>query len=509
MIQLFDRLAARPWWACFLLGALSVLALPPVHAVPVLLLTIPGFLALIGRATGWRQAAWWGFGFGFGHQLVGLYWITHSLFTDLARWFWLVPVAAPGIALPMAAFSILPALVAWRLRAGWPRVLGFAAAWVAAELLRGVAFTGFPWNLLGTVWGFSALPLQLASVIGVHGLSLLTVLLAALPLLRSRPALAGGAVVLALWMGFGAWRLSAPLPAEPGVSLVLVQGNVAQDTKWDPAQRMPIFQRYLSLTREGARDALAAWPERPVLVIWPETASPFLLAQDPDAMRLAGEALPPGAHLLAGTVRGEWGSDGRLRELFNSLVALDHQGQVVGLFDKAHLVPFGEYMPLGGILPIRMVTGGVDFSAGPGPEVMRLPRGLPAPGPLICYEVIFPGQVVGEERPAWLLNVTNDAWFGASAGPYQHLVAARLRAVEEGLPMVRAAQTGISAVFDATGRETARLPLGATGRLQASLPGALPPTFFAQGGLWIPGIIMLLCSFLALILQRRGAPPAG
>jgi apolipoprotein N-acyltransferase len=300
-------------------------------------------------------------------------------------------------------------------------------------------------------------------------------------------------------MGFGAWRLAQPVPADHAVRLVLVQGNVAQDTKWDPARRMPIFQRYLDLSAEGARLEAASHPGQPVLVIWPETASPFLLAQDPEAMRMAGAILPPDGLLLAGTVRAEWGADGGLRELFNSLVALDASGQVVGVFDKAHLVPFGEYMPLGGILPIRMVTGGVDFSAGPGPEVMHLPGGLPSPGPLICYEVIFPGRMVGEERPAWLLNVTNDAWFGISSGPYQHLASARLRAVEEGLPMVRAAQTGVSAIFDAAGRERARLALGDSGWISAALPAAFPPTLFARGGLWLPGLGAILCLVLAWI----------
>ena len=503
MTLFLNRLALRPWLTAFLLGVMSVLALPPIYAVPVLLVTIPGFLWLLGRAGGWRQAAWWGFAFGFGHHLAGLYWITHSLFTDIGRWWWLVPVAAPGIALPVALFSVLPALVAWRLPAGWPRVLGFAAAWVGAEMLRGVMFTGFPWNLLGTVWAFWAVPLQLASLVGVHGLSLLTVLLAAVPVLRSRSATAGALVVLGLWLGFGLARLSLPGPPDTDIRLVLVQGNVAQDTKWDPAQRMPIFQRYLEISTEGGRAAAAAHPGQPLLVIWPETASPFLLAQDPEAMRMAGAALPPGALLLAGTVRGEWDGGGRLSALFNSLVALDPAGQVVGLFDKAHLVPFGEYMPFGGILPIRMVMGGVDFSAGPGPEAMQLPGGLPAPGPLICYEVIFPGRVVGKERPGWLLNVTNDAWFGHSAGPYQHLAAARLRAVEEGLPMVRAAQTGISAIFDAVGRERGRLGLGAMGRLDATLPGMQPVTFFGRMGLWSPGILVLFCALAALALTRR------
>lgn len=493
----------RPWLLAFLLGAASVLALPPVHLVPVLLATIPGFLWLIGRAPGWRRAAWWGFGFGFGHQLAGLYWVTHSLFTDIGRWWWLVPVAAPGIALPMALFSVIPALAAWFLPAGWRRWLGFGAAWVAAEMLRGVVFTGFPWNLLGTAWAFHPLPLQPAAMIGVHGLSLLTVLLAGLPALRSRAAWVGGVAVLALWLGFGAWRLSGPMPPDHAVQLVLVQGNVAQDTKWDPARRMPIFQRYLELSAEGAQAQAAAHPGQPILVIWPETASPFLLAQDPEAMRLAGAALPPEALLLAGTVRAEWGSDGRLQALFNSLVALDPTGRAVGLFDKAHLVPFGEYMPLGGILPIRMVTGGVDFSAGPGPEVLHLPQGLPSPGPLICYEVIFPGRVVGEERPAWLLNVTNDAWFGISAGPYQHLAAARLRAVEEGLPMVRVAQTGVTAIFDATGRERARLGLGDSGLVTAALPAALAPTAFARWGLWIPLALMVVCGLVSMTWRRR------
>ncbi|MDB5415777.1 MAG: apolipoprotein N-acyltransferase [Rubritepida sp.] len=502
MASFLARISARPWLAAFLLGAVSVLALPPVHAVPVLLLTIPAFLVLIGRAATWRQAAWWGACFGYGHQLFGLYWITHALLTDFGRWFWLVPVAAPGIALPVAMFSVIPAVVAWRLREGWPRVLGFPGAWVLAEMLRGILFTGFPWNLMGTAWAFSPVPIQLASVIGVHGLSLLTMFVAGLPVLRSRRAWAGGIAILALWMGFGVWRLEDHPPAETAVRLVLVQGNVAQDVKWDEAQRLPIFQRYIALSTQGVQATAAAHPSAPILVIWPETASPFLLSQDPEAMRAATAMLPPGSMLLAGTVRANWNSGGQLTELFNSLVALDASARVAGIFDKSHLVPFGEYMPLGGILPLRMVTGGVDFSAGPGPHVLALPGRLPSPGPLICYEVIFSGGVVGAERPAWLLNVTNDAWFGFSAGPYQHLAAARMRAVEEGLPMVRAAQTGISAVFDASGRGLARLGLGRTGAVEAALPEPLPPTLFARGGLWIPFGLMGLALVLAGLGRR-------
>lgn len=505
MASLFARLSARPWLGAFLLGAATTLALPPVHALPVLLLTIPAFLALLGRAATWRQAAWLGVWFGFGHQLTGLYWVTHAILTDVGRYFWLVPIAAPGLALPMGLYTVVPALVAWRARPGWPRVLGFAGAWVVAELLRGWLFTGFPWNLMGTAWAFRPEPMQLASLIGAHGLSLLTLVLAGLPILRSRAAGLGGMVVLACWVGFGAWRLQATPPAETPVRVVLVQGNVAQDVKWDASQRLPIFRRYVSLSAEAARASASAHPGQPILVIWPETASPFLLAQDPDARRIAAEALPPEGLLLAGTVRAEWNAEGQLSSLYNSLVALDPAGEVLGVFDKAHLVPFGEFMPFGGLLPIRLVTGGVDFSAGPGPGVVRLPDGLPSPGPLICYEVIFPGAVVGAERPSWLLNITNDAWFGPSAGPFQHLAAARMRAVEEGLPMVRAAQTGISAVFDASGREVVRLGLGSTGTVEAALPPPLAPTLFAQGGLWIPIALSALAFLLAGLWRPRPA----
>ncbi|TCH98619.1 apolipoprotein N-acyltransferase [Roseococcus sp. SYP-B2431] len=509
LARLFAPLATRPPLTAFLLGLASVLALPPVYAVPVLLFTIPAFLTLIGRATSWRQAAWLGLLYGFGYNLAGFYWVTHAILTDVAKFFWLVPIAAPGLALPMAVYTILPAVFAWRVGPGWPRVIGFAGAWVVAEFLRGWLFTGFPWNLIGTVWAFRPEPIQLASVIGVHGLSLLTILLAGLPILRSRRANLGGLVVLALWVGFGIWRLQAIPPAEMPVRIVLVQGNVAQDVKWDTSQRLPIFQRYISLTGEAARASGASHPGQPVLAIWPETASPFLLAQDPDAMRLAAQALPPGGLLLAGTVRAEWNAEGRLSRLYNSLVTLNPEGQVLGVFDKAHLVPFGEFMPFGGLLPIRLVTGGVDFSAGPGPGALPLPDGLPSPGPLICYEVIFSGQVVGAERPAWLLNITNDAWFGLSAGPFQHLATARLRAVEEGLPMVRAAQTGISAVFDATGRQVARLGLGATGTLESALPAALAPTFFAEGGLWIPLGLSAFSLITSVLFGRfrRSTPP--
>ena len=502
--HLASRRGWRAWATALGLGALAAAALPPVHLVPVLLIALPGLLLLLdGRSP--RQAAAIGFAFGMGHHIAGLYWISHALLTEPERYGWLVPIAVPGIALPLALFLVPVAMLAAWLPAGWPRVLSFAGAWVLAEMARGVLFTGFPWNLIGTVWAFDALPLQPAAWVGVHGLSVLTVLFAASPLFGWRGVAAAGAG-LAVLAAFSVARLWPEEPAPQPVALVLVQGNIAQEVKWRDDTRLPIFLRYVQLTRQGAAAAAEAMPGARIAVVWPETASPFLLDEDPEARRLAAQALPQGALLLAGSVRVRREADGRLAEIFNSLVALDPAATVQGVYDKAHLVPFGEYMPLAGWLPIRVVRGAMDFSAGPGRVAMRLPD-LPAFVPLICYETIFPAAVVPRgERPAWLLNVTNDAWFGVSAGPYQHLAAARLRAVEEGLPIARAAQTGISAVYDSRGREVARLGLAQQGVAVAPLPAAGEATPFARTGLWLP-----LCLAAALVVGgvtrgvRRGS----
>jgi apolipoprotein N-acyltransferase len=502
--RFLDSLAGLAGWRAMLaacaLGALAALALPPVHAVPVLLVSLPGLLAMLdptaGAGRSWRQAALLGFAWGWGHAVAGLYWVTHAILVDAATWWWLVPLAAPALALPVAAFAVPPALVAWVLRPGWPRLLGFAGAWTLAEIARGILFTGFPWNLLGTVWAFAALPVQAAALIGTHGLTLATLLLAGLPSLGTWRVLAGGAAALALLAGLGAWRIGTAPPGDTGTTLLLVQGNIQQSVKWLPEERRRIFETYLALTRGAIDSVLARTPATtPLVVIWPESASPYLLAQDAEARAAAAGLLPPGAVLLAGTVRAEFDARGGLAEVFNSLVALDPQGELVGLHDKAHLVPFGEYMPLAGLIPVRLAAGGMDFSAGPG-LVTLTPPGVPPFGALICYEVIFPAAVTPTPRPAWLVNITNDAWFGLSAGPWQHLAAARMRAVEEGLPLARVAQNGISTSFDSVGRRGALLPLGVRGTLVAPLPRAMPATPFARFGLLLPlglsGLVLLL-----------------
>jgi apolipoprotein N-acyltransferase len=497
------------------LGVLAAAALPPVYAVPVLLLATPGLLALIDGTAGPGTAARRGWWFGFGNNLLGLYWITEAILVEAARFWWMVPLAVPGLAAVLALFIAVPAGLARLARRGWPRVLALAGGWVLADLARQFIATGFPWNPWGSVWELPGLAgdtmIQLAAWIGVPGLTFLTVLLSALPALGRRWRIAGAAL-LAGWVGVGFARLQAPLPPPAGLHVVLVQGNIAQGQKWDRALMVRIFDRHLGLTRDGIAQAGSG----PAVVVWPETASPFLLQTDAAARAAISEAAG-NASALVGAVR--FGQDDRPR---NSLFAVlpggvlpgsalagsalagsalagsalagsalaggGLPGEMSGIYDKWHLVPFGEYQPSWFPAPFQVVPGG-GFRPGPGPRTLHVP-GLPPVGPLICYEAIFPAQVVDEaDRPAWMVNITNDAWFGNSTGPRQHLAAARMRAVEEGLPLLRAANTGISAAFDPRGHELARLGMDRAGLLVVDLPPALPPTLFARLGLTIPAMI--------------------
>lgn len=503
----------RGWRAdslALLAGALSALALPPVHLVPVLALTMPLLVMQVGADTGEGlrarliRAARRGLWFGMGLNTAGLYWITNAILLRADQFWWLVPFASPLAAIPLAVAVMLPclAIAALPANAGLARILVFAGVWGLADLVRGVIFTGFPWNLLGTVWAWPGragdVMIQPAAWIGTDGLSLLTVLLACLPLLGRR-GLGALVALLVMWGGAGIWRLSGEQPvAAAAPELVLVQGNIGESEKLDRAAMVDIFRRYLDLTRAAMGRVPPAG--RPVVVAWPETAFPGLLTGDPQARALIAEAAHGAKAMLIGSVR----FDDRDRPR-NSVIALDGEGRVSGLYDKAHLVPFGEYQPA--FVPVQIVPGG-GFAAGPGSRTLNLP-GIPPVGPLVCYEVIFPGAVTEPgHRPAWLLNLTNDAWYGDSAGPRQHLASARMRAVEEGLPLARDANTGISAVFDGFGHETDRLGWGVAGAVVSPLPPALPPTPFTRLGLRIPLGLALLCTALGLVrLGRAGRSP--
>ncbi len=509
-----DRLAALAGWRAhalsFVFGATAAAALPPVHAIPVLTIAFPALIWQLDGATRARTAfarGWW---FGFGFFVIGLYWIAHALLTDPARYGWMIPFAVGGLAAYLALFPGLAALVAHRLgRPGWSRILVFAAAWTAGEALRGVLLTGFPWNPLGSVWTVSPPMLQVAAITGVYGLGLITVATASAPAALAETGrrrwvpLVGASVLLVAVYAGGAARLAGASSAVvPGVVLRLVQPNIAQHHKWRQDLRAAQFAKHLRLSTTAARTS-------PTHVIWAETAAPFVVADDAARRRRMARVVPAGGYLLTGALRTSRSGAGRL-EVWNSLQAIDRDARVVATYDKFHLVPFGEYVPFRSVIGLAKLTAGdTDFSAGPGPRSLRL-DGLPPVGPLICYEAIFPGRVARrDDRPGWLLNVTNDAWFGISSGPYQHFASARIRAVEEGLPLVRVANTGISGVVDAYGRVIARLGLGHEGIVDAPLPVAIArPTPFARWGNTIAWIAVAAV-FLGGVLAGRPRPKSA
>ena len=477
----------------FGLGALATGALPPAHAVIVLVPAFSGLAWLIGGSTGPRAAfaaGWW---FGVGYFAAGLYWISYALLTFPDRFGWMVPFAVFGLAGLLALFPAGAALVSRRAGLGHGGgILIFAAVWTAFEWLRGWVLTGFPWNLVGSAWTFSDGMIQGAAVGGVHGLGLLTVAAAAIPAVlatggkEGRLAVLAAAAALAVVWGAGQWRLAgAEVAMVPDVLLRLVQPNIDQKLKWHPDLRAAHVAEQLRMSVRPSGGAA------PTHVIWAETAVPFYLSNRPEIRAAIGEATPKGGLTITGALRT--GPSGRV---WNSLFAIDDGGGVRGTYDKFHLVPFGEYVPFRRFLDVAKVTeGGRDFSVGAGLGTMEL-KGLPPVGPLICYEIIFSGQVADREaRPGWLLNITNDAWYGLTAGPYQHFAAARMRAVEEGLPVVRVANNGISGVVDAYGRVLGRLGLGAKGTLDSELPKSLAvPTPYARFGDWI-----LLGALIAVI----------
>jgi apolipoprotein N-acyltransferase len=497
--------------AAALLGALAAGALPPLHVLPLLWVAFTG-LALLSYAQTPRRAFVTGFWFGLGHFVAGLYWLAWPLTLDLARFGWMIPFAVFGISALLALFPAAATTVAAaaRLR-GVAHVLALAAAWGAAEWLRGHLLTGFSWNLIATSWTAVTAMLQPAAYVGAYGLGAITVLLAAVPFVlfdRSEPAwprllaVGGSLVALALLFVGGEARLAAAsAESVAGVRLRLVQGNIPQSLKWVEGRREHTLALYLSLTRAPGFEHITH-------VVWPETAIDYRFETAFPAVRLEGErlarfatAVPSGGALLTGAIRdsgGEW---------FNSLHVVAAGARLVATYDKHHLVPFGEYVPFRSLLRRlgveQLAHGTGDYSAGAGLATLDVP-GAPSMSPLVCYEAIFPGHAVGARRPGWLLNVTNDAWFGFTSGPFQHLSAARLRAVEEGLPLVRAANTGITAVVDAYGRMLARLPLMERAFLDAPLPSArAAPTIYARLGDRSLLLLLLVFSAVALAFDRR------
>jgi apolipoprotein N-acyltransferase len=453
-----------------------------------------------------------------GFHVVGLYWLREAFLVTGGRLGLLWPLGVIGLPAYLALFHAVAAAIT----AAVPgprihRVLALALALTATEWLRGHLLTGFPWNVLGLAITYPLVLMQSASIVGTYGLTLIAVTMLTGPAVMLASAARSGdpralhrarvgaaaflLIPLAVMIAYGALRLGAgpPAPVE-GVRIRLVQPSVPQREKWQPDKQAIFLRRQIELSQRsptGVVDNMAGITH----VVWPEAALPFIPLERPDVLAAIGDVVPDGVHLLAGILRVDRSVVDRIAA-YNSIAVFRDDGQPTAIYDKTHLVPFGEYLPFQpaleaiGLKALTRQRGG--FSIGKMPRPLLSVPGLPAIGPLICYEAVFPGAVVdGPVRPGLLLNVTNDGWFGNSTGPRQHYHQARLRAVEEGLPLLRVANNGITAAVDPYGRELARLDIDALGVIDTDLPSPLPQTPYSRLGdlaallIWLAGCVVL------------------
>jgi apolipoprotein N-acyltransferase len=494
--------ATRAYPIAFALGLLAACGFAPLEWWPLTLLCFAGLTALLDQAKGLRRATALGWWFGLGHFCLGLNWIATAFTYQAAMPAWLGWVAVVLVSLYLALFPAFATGVAWLLarrhRSALPIL--FAAVWIVSELLRSMLFTGFAWNPLAAIWA-PVWPIRgLTALVGTYGLSGLTVLFCGLLWLavtrRTERLLVGAIIAAAIAAAF--LFVQRPLLKDSIFLLHVVQPNIGQDRKWDDAQSADNYHRLTSLSGKPG--------PRPRILLWPEVAVPALLEQDPLARSTLAGLLGPHDLMLTGAEAVRFSPDGDPVSASNSLFGLDSTGNLFGRYDKAHLVPYGEYLPMRPLLSrlglSRLAPGDIDFDAGPGPRDIMLP-GIGKVGIQICYEMIFSGQVVDRaNRPLFLFNPSNDAWFGRW-GPPQHLAQARLRATEEGLPVVRSTPTGISAVIDANGRLLASLSWRTAGYIELPLPPARAPTLFARWGNILPLALALFLGAIGFASRRR------
>lgn len=510
----------------FVAGALGALALPPFDFAPAMAIPLTTAVWLIdgaaaeggsarrlGPLLSAASAGWW---LGFGYFVAGLWWLGSAMLVEAEEFAWAIPLAVLGLPAALAFFPAAGFALARSLWSpGSTRVFALAAGLGASEWLRGHIFSGFPWNDFGMALAQAGPLGQSASLVGLHGLDLAAIVIFAAPAtLIDRPrglrdvanhAAQVAAALIVILLVFGSYRLATnPTAYVPGVKLRLMQPNLAQDAKFRPENGPAILRHYLALSDRSTGPATTGIADVTHL-IWPESAFPYVVTREPEAFAAITRALQ-GKVLITGAARLDGDTDGRRGQLYNSIQVFQ-DGKIVDTYDKAHLVPFGEYLPMEAYLQPFGVTQLVPGTWDRGQRPRRLTApGLPLMSPLVCYEAIFSGEAapagVGGKRPKALLNLTNDGWFGLTPGPYQHFAQARLRAIEEGLPLIRVANTGISAIVDAYGRVLDSLPLGEEGVIDGRLPEPAPQTLFSRQGDVGFAILLFLLAGVAFASRR-------
>jgi apolipoprotein N-acyltransferase len=456
----------------FIAGALSALGFAPFFWVPLTFFGFSVFYYALCVYPFPRSAIvfWYGWFFGLGFFAVGLYWIALSMHVDWYHFGWLFPFALfgvpAGLAVNIGIVAYLTDLIKGKDILNY---FAFGVFWSIFEWIRGQIFPVFPWLLLSDIWLFSLQISQSLSVIGSYGLGLVTVYLVTLPALARKDYILGGLLCLSLLWVAGEYRLKQHATQYySDLTLYLIQPNIPQEQKWDRALIQQNLQKLYRMSQNQLEEQL--------FIIWPESAVPFPLHNESPLARELAELLKTQDYLAFGTLRLM--HEGDSKTLYNSIITINSQGRIVGVYDKSHLVPFGEYIPLRPIIPnwiTKLTYGPLDYTPGSGPRTLYLPH-LPGFSPLICYEIIFPGRVTARHvfDTSWILNLTNDGWYLNSSGPYQHFQMARARAIEEGLPVVRVANTGISGVIDPYGRILKSLAYGKEGVIIQVLPRAIP-----------------------------------
>jgi len=511
------------YFLAFILGSISASAFAPLY-FPFAILAFSGWFLISNHCENHKESFVIGWCFGFGQFVFGLYWICISLFVDISRFFWLLPFALFLIPAVLAIYIGLVLLftnyIAKKLAiSNWQKILLLAVIWVFFEYLRSILFTGFPWNLLGYSFLFS-LPLsQFASIVGIYGLSLLAVICYCSPALfvrfhnnkltfnfnkKNQPFITTITVIFSLIWIWGEYRIhNFKADPIPDAKFRLVQPAINQKEKWDSSSRYNSFLENIRLSKQDGFEKIN-------YVIWSESAVPYAI--DPKTsyglLTDIASSTKEDSFVITGAIRAEFkdGKNKELEKVWNTVFVINHKAEIVDSYDKSHLVPFGEYIPFANLFPFlsKITDGGVGFSTGDGVKTIKINRSSPSFSPLVCYEAIFSNNVIDKNhKPQFLLNLTNDAWFGSSSGPYQHFDMARMRSIEYGLPLIRVANSGISGLVDPLGQIVASIPLGKKGIIDVELMESLPTTIFIEFGNKIVMMISALLLVVALFRKKQ------
>ncbi|OFW80462.1 MAG: apolipoprotein N-acyltransferase [Alphaproteobacteria bacterium RIFCSPLOWO2_01_FULL_40_26] len=495
-----------------LAGAFLSLAFAPVYFFVAAIISLSFFYLALEQENRPKEIFWLGFFFGFGHFLSGIYWIAISLTVDARQFGWLIPFALVIIPSILAVYLGLFALTYKKLlfTETYQKILSFALCWLLFEVLRANLLSGFPWNLLGYAWMFDLHFTQLASVFGIYGLSFFAVLVALFPVLFWKRKSSFGNKIFAAFLSiflignltFGYFAIDdKKLLRDEKTKLRLVQANVKQEIKWEENQKYQNFLKTILLTNSKNLDDIKA-------VIWAETSTPYVIDDNPGLLDHLKSAVPKNGVLITGALRVAYDERKKVSDVWNSIFVINEKG-VSQHYDKNHLVPFGEYVPFHRFLSFlfldtfidKITGGGKGFSEGEGAQTLMTENF--SFSPLICYEVIFSSEIVNKNhRPDLLVNLTNDAWFGRSSGPYQHFDMARMRAIEYGIPLVRVAGTGISAFVDPFGRIIAKIDLNHEGIVDVVLIKNSEPTIYATYGL-LPLMALIALAMIPLIPRKK------